>query len=544
MSIVLTIVAVIVIFSVLVLIHEYGHFLAARRSGIKVLEFGIGFPPRLFGKKIGETLYSVNAIPFGGFVKLFGEDATSPEIINHKRSFAHKSPWVRTKVVCAGVFMNFILAIALLTTGFIFGIEPLLVTEQDLFAHLAAGTITSEPGVFVKEVSHRDAAPGLSEGDKILSIDDVPVTESRQLEIFAKGKAVKDIDLVVAKKSGGPVERIHLPILSASSDFGVRLKPYTDFQSLVIAEVKPFSKSFEAGLAPGDHIIKVNGYLAHQMMEAGARESVIASGANTVNYLILRNGMLFEVPVRIADTRTVAIADVFKDSVAEKSGFQKGDLIVTIDGAEIRTPEQVQDILKSHPQKEMSYELSRNGAALRLNAVTGEKNVLGIALSSVTSFLNSELSLYYGNVLTSITEIKKVHYTPWNAFKQAIFESARLTTLTAKAFIVTLTSLVSKFTVPEEIGGPVQIAYYTHTFIREGFFALLRFTALLSLSLAVINVLPIPALDGGRLLFIVIEVIFKKRVSARIETAVHSIGFVLLLLLIGMVTYSDIVKLF
>ncbi|MEK7523998.1 MAG: site-2 protease family protein, partial [Patescibacteria group bacterium] len=125
MDIVLTIIAVIVIFSALVLIHEYGHFIMARRAGIKVEEFGIGFPPRLFKKKFGETLYTINAIPFGGFVKLYGEDSSDPKAQKSNRSFSSKSPWVRTKVVVAGVVMNFILAIVLLTIGFSFGTEPL-----------------------------------------------------------------------------------------------------------------------------------------------------------------------------------------------------------------------------------------------------------------------------------------------------------------------------------------------------------------------------------------------------------------------------------
>src|SRR5438552_12800 len=111
MDILLTIIAVIVIFSLLVIIHELGHFITARRNGIKVLEFGFGFPPRLWSKKVGETEYSINAIPFGGFVKLFGEDSSDKKVLENKRSFAGKSPWVRTKVVVAGVVMNLILAV-------------------------------------------------------------------------------------------------------------------------------------------------------------------------------------------------------------------------------------------------------------------------------------------------------------------------------------------------------------------------------------------------------------------------------------------------
>lgn len=534
--ILLTILAVIVIFSALVLIHEYGHFIAARRAGIKVLEFGIGFPPRLFGKRRGETLYSINAIPFGGFVKLFGEDASDPAILKHKRSFSHQTPWTRTKVVIAGVLMNFFLAIALLTLGFIFGIEPLLVTEQDLFSHLRAGNIAASPGVFIAEVIKKAESSGLLKGDQILAIDDRPVNFPEQLALFNKGKAKKDIDLTVRSKD--QVKKIHLPL--AGKDFGVALKPYTEFPRTVIFEIKTKSASAASGLQSGDVILKVNGNEVYypEHVETVLNEAISAT------FEILRGSQILTFSVDLPDARRVVLADVFAGSAAEIAGFQKGDLVLKINDTPIFEPRQVQEILRNNPGKPMQYTVLRSGHAEEIYAKTRENNLLGIALATVSSFKNSEISFYRGTLLTSIIEIKKVRYGPWKSFKQAISESFRLTGLTVNAFGRTIRQIVSRFEVPAEIGGPVQIAYYTHTFVKEGFFALLRFTALLSLSLAVINILPIPALDGGRLLFIVIEVLFKKRVNARLESLVHSIGFVLLLLLIALVTYSDITKLF
>ena len=98
-----------------------GHFAAAKRAGVKVEEFGFGLPPRIWGIKKGETLYSINWIPFGGFVRMLGEDASSHD----KRSFSNQSFWVQTKIVCAGVFMNLLMSFLLLTFGFLIGIEPL-----------------------------------------------------------------------------------------------------------------------------------------------------------------------------------------------------------------------------------------------------------------------------------------------------------------------------------------------------------------------------------------------------------------------------------
>lgn len=539
MDIILTIIAVVIIFSILVLIHEAGHFFAARRAGIKVLEFGIGFPPRLFEKKIGETTYTINAIPFGGFVKLYGEDATSEAVIKAKDSYAHKSPWVRTKVVVAGVLMNFILAIVLLTIGFTFGIEPLLVTEADLFAHLAQGNVKSAPGLFIGKVPDNLKSFGLEMGDKIVTIDDKAITDESQAGIFEKGGAKKDIDLTLVSAKG-VYKKIHVPLTGKDKSFGIDLKPFTQFPRLAILEIKKLSKSSKAGFKKGDQILQMNGteiYTPQDFDYALSRSQNIA-------FTILRDNQILEIPVTLPDKKSVVIAEIFSDSAAQKSGFIKGDIVVSISSTAISAPEQMQEILKKSGGKNLAYKLSRDGKELEITAKTGVNNMLGVALSQVNSFKNYEISTYRTSVLTSITEIKRVRYGPWTAFKQAVSESWRLTGITVNAFGRTLKTIVSRFSVPAEIGGPVQIAYYTHTFVQEGFFALLRFTALLSLSLAVINILPIPALDGGRLLFIAIEVIFKKRVNARFESFVHGIGFILLLGLIILVTYSDIIKLF
>jgi regulator of sigma E protease len=322
--------------------------------------------------------------------------------------------------------------------------------------------------------------------------------------------------------------------------FGIDLKPYTEFPRLTISEVKSDSASFHAGLRSGDTILQMN---SEEVYFPADFETILTESPN-VAFTVVRGSQIFEIPVALPDTKRVVVADVFIDSAAEKAGLKKGDIIISIDHTAITQPGHVQEVLKKNPRKEMTYRFSRGGREGELRTTADESNFLGVALSQVASFRNTEISVYRGSFLTSITEIKKVRYGPWKAFKQSISESIRLTGLTASAFGRTIGSLVSKFSVPAEIGGPVQIAYYTHTFIQEGFFALLRFTALLSLSLAVINVLPIPALDGGRLLFIIIEVITKRRVNAHFESLVHRVGFDLLLLLILIVTYSDITKLF
>ncbi len=156
-----------IILAALILVHEFGHFVVAKKSGIRVDEFGIGFPPKLYGKKYGETEYTVNAIPFGGFVKIFGEN---PEEVSkngkeNQRSFSHKPKLTQVAVLSAGVFFNLLFAWALLTSGFLIGL-PSSVSDQ-----LSQGTVSNASLTIVEVMKDSPAnLAGMKTGDTILSI--------------------------------------------------------------------------------------------------------------------------------------------------------------------------------------------------------------------------------------------------------------------------------------------------------------------------------------------------------------------------------------
>lgn len=367
--ILITIIAFIVIFSILVLVHEWGHFTMARRAGIKVEEFGIGLPPRakvIYKDKKG-TVYSLNWIPFGGYVRLYGEDSSDPKILKDKKSFASKSIGQRTSVIVAGVVMNFLLAWALITVGFMIGMKPFIVTQEDLQAGIEAGIVESQTIYYVHEVD-----------------------------------------------PGSPL---------ASTE-----------------------------LETGDYVISVNG---------------------------------------IAVTESMVLSDVIRPNSNTILNFR-------------------------HGEEEKSLSVTAN-----------EEGKVGMTISTENLIL----------------DVKKVRYPFYIAPIKAVGEIWRLSTLTIKMVGNVVVSIVSKFTVPEGVAGPVGIAKLTHTFAREGFMSLVQFTALLSISLGVINIMPFPALDGGRFLFIVFEVILRRRPNAKWEAVAHTVGFALLMLLIVMITWNDIVNL-
>jgi len=171
----LTAIIFIVILALLILVHELGHFLVAKRANIKVLEFGIGFPPRVWYKKVKETIYSINLIPVGGFVSMFGEQGDHDK---EKRSFAAQSVWVRSKVTVAGVIMNFLLAIVILIIYFSFG-NPPMVTDPATIVY--QDKIEFKTVVMQVEEGSAAAKAGIQEGDYIYKIDNQKIETTDQL---------------------------------------------------------------------------------------------------------------------------------------------------------------------------------------------------------------------------------------------------------------------------------------------------------------------------------------------------------------------------
>lgn len=362
----LTLIAFIVIFSVLILVHEWGHFKAARSGGVKVEEFGFGMPPKaatLYKDKAG-TNYTLNWIPFGGFVRLFGEDAHDPETLKDPRSFASKSIGRRAFIIVAGVLMNFALAWLLITIALTAGMRPFLATQADIEKGIAAGLIETRHVLYIHE---------LTENSVLKDSDVKPETAITQVN----GKEV-----------------------TTTEDFVKSLKPNA-----------------------------------------------------TVNLTVLEGE---------AQRTVTAKADA------------EGKLGVTI--------------------SEQDY----------------------------------------------ITSVKEIQYPIYKAPFYAAKEVVRLSYLTVKMLGDVVVSIVAKFAIPAGVSGPVGIFKMTGHFAQQGIIELLKFASLLSVSLGVINVMPFPALDGGRLLFIVFEILLRRKPNAKMEAIVHATGFALLMILIAIITWNDI----
>lgn len=370
MTLLLSAVAFLVLLSLLIMIHEFGHFSAARRAGVIVEEFGFGLPPRaktLFTQ--GGTRFTLNWIPFGGFVRLKGENAMNEKERKAKGSFGAASYLDRITILVAGVFMNFVLAIVLLTVGFSMGRWiPTYLTLEDMQAADAAGVIHLDMAVLIDEVQPEGAAAaaGVPAKSLLIAIDGVALTDPAHVVTLQEGKDRVTYTLMTGEK-----------------------------------------------------------FAEEQMIEVQPR-----------------------------DGKTGVVVGAFA----------------------------------------------------------------------------RELSAPLRNV--------------WDAFLLSLRESRVMMVQTVIGIGTLFTSLVSSGRVPDGITGIVGIAQLTHASVQAGFMTYLRLVALLSLSLAVLNILPFPALDGGRLLFVLTEMITNRPLNRRFEMATNAIGFSVLLLLIVLITFHDIISLF
>jgi len=540
MHILLTIIAFVVIFSVLVLIHEMGHFLMAKRAGIKVMEFGFGLPPRIWGKKVGETIYSVNWIPFGGFVRMMGEDSKSSLMLKNKRSFIAQSARTRFLVLIAGVTMNFILAWILLTAGYTAGMQPLLL-PSDVLNAVDKEQVIMQEGVTVKEVLPSSIAEklGVKAGDILYSVNGKVLEYDKVDKVFDSPvgtyKFIKSDGVFVDYV----VNETDISKTYESEDFGIKFYDVVPFPVVKVINLSDSSAAYLAGLRNGDSVLKINGARVYDTNEFYEK---IGAGQH-INMDVYREGVIYKIEFDTDVLKKVIISEVLPNTPAYKAKLLPGDVILSVDKQQKFFPEDVIDYVKVNLNKTITFLIERDGHTIFYYIKPNSEGRIGVLLSPLDVYGKGQQMSVYNSVLSSsILEIKNEKYPFYISAYKSFYEMVRLSKLTAIMFTDFVVDVVTTQTVAEDVAGPVGIATMTSVFVREGLVSLLRFMALLSLSLAVINVLPLPALDGGRILFVLFEMIFARRFNQKLEAIIHTIGYCLIILLILAVTYSDIEK--
>ncbi len=428
MSIAVIIILFIVALFVAICLHELGHFIVAKRAGVKVEEFGIGLPPRLFGIKRGETIYSVNAIPLGAFVKAAGEnDPTVP------RSLAGKRPWTRLGIYAAGPLVNIFLAFVLLSA----------------FLALPISTVASN-GLMVHSVAENSPAEkaGIEPGDIILEIEGQPVRGRGDVQNIVNS-VEEEADITLLLLRNGQEEQI-------------TLKP----------ELDPESQLLKIGVWPRWNIVS--------LAEEG--------------------------------------------SPAYEAGIRDGDTILSINEQPVYNAESISSALRSVEEgEEINLVLLRDGKETSLSLTNvGYQTVPGVELRWVDG-----------------THIEQERLPVW----KAVYEGANVI-VRMPALIIEAIPII-KESPDMALVGPIGAGQLMVEIVRSsGFSNILFMAGIISVGIAIFNLLPIPPLDGGGMLVAFIEGFRRgKRLSPRAVRLAYTIGTIFLIALVILVTFSDILRL-
>ncbi|MFQ3548125.1 MAG: RIP metalloprotease RseP [Armatimonadota bacterium] len=521
MEILQTAAALIFIFSFLVVAHEFGHYIFAKLSGMKVEEFAIGFGPKLFRYyKKNETEFTVHLIPLGGFVKIIGME---PDEEHLPDGFQAQSRGKRALTIFAGPLFSFLFGAAV----FIF---------VGLYWGFPDGTEMMNRVGFVNPQTEAHRI-GLRSGDTILKINGIEVStgddlinlihkkpgEKLELEIERKGK--------ILKKEGTP--RWMVQYLGAAWAFNENNKA-------VLGAVSPESTAGKIGLKENDILLSINGIeiksgndMISQIEAIGTTETYIEveRRVNTENKVIR-----YDVKPEIAWVRFGGVKWHFPQGYTSDIGdkrqtkyssetipFREYDILVSIDDIKINNADDLLDVVKNKDDnKAYKVVVERNG---------DEKVTLEVPYNS-----NIEMGVFVAYGLLGFQPQPKLVKTGFvESIKQAISSTIRL----AGMIVEVLTSKKIK----EEVGGPIMIAKITSSAVAIGPYYVFLTMGGLSLSLAFINLLPIPIVDGGHLVLIGLEAIRKKKLTQRQMQIWQTTGFFILAIILFLVISSDISKL-
>lgn len=483
-----TIIGFILGLSVLVVVHEWGHYIVAKLCGVRVEVFSIGFGPRLFGKMIGGTDFRVAPIPLGGYVKIHGQDpheeadgnpALAAAIASDPQSYHSKPVWQKIAIVFAGPAMNLILCFVLMPLVFLIGRTQYKILE--------------EPPVVigVKESSPAHTA-GLEPGDKILSLNGaaVPTWKELMTQISLVPTGGK-VDLRY-ERQGTEIEAVLTTVNNERfkkatglnqdvSYLGIEYYEFHD-NDPVVGEVSQGSPASQAGFMAGDRIIQLSGRPVKYWSEMTERIQVLHQG--------------------------IALPDTAGGCSLVTSGamVKEGDAMVGV---------------------ALTFGIERGGETLTLNVVPQYSDEIGAWIIGVSKGMSPELF-----------SVKR--YGLATAIVAGASESVRMLKLTGEVLWGLLRGRVRL----SQIGGPLQIAKVTGDAAQAGFGEYLFILAFLSLNLGVMNLLPIPVLDGGHISFMVIEGLWRRPLSPRFRQISTQMGLVTLLLLMLLVTANDLNSVF
>ncbi len=561
----------------LVFFHELGHFLVARWMGVRVLSFSIGFGPVVAQWQRNGTQYAVRALPLGGFVRMLGEDdvAGADEGEAPRRpgdplppdSFAAKAVWRRALIVAAGPAANFVLPVVVLFAGS-------LALDGQVVSHRVGTVLPGGPA----------AKAGLQTGDRVLEVDGEPVRHFRDLQRVISARPAKRVavridrggqEKVLSLTTDARVEA-QLPELGIIKRVG-RIQVLPDTQAAVVA-VTPDSAAWRAGLRSGERVLAVGDteVPGYWQMRAALDESRGATVALRVAPLsgepegpLHSEGrartVQLEVPASGSEGLTPAqavVGRVSPKSPAAEAGLRAGDELVEVQGQQVTSFFTLEDVLrKSYDAARGAEEnlgLAGDELIARLDAAV--KAPVAVKVRRVVDGAPQVVALSLRMRVTAREKSKRprLRVGMWPAQRYARPERvanperlgyalARTREEMTRAVKVTGLTVIGLFRgrVPmKEVGGPILMAQLATQAAEGGWGPFLQLMAWLSVNLAILNLLPIPMVDGGQLLFLSIEAVKREPVTLRTRMIASYAGLGFLFFVFVMVMKNDLQRLF
>ena len=425
-----TLLAFLFVLGVLIFVHELGHFLAARRHGVRVLTFSLGFGPKVLTVTRGGTEYCVSVIPLGGYVKMAGENPDDPRS-GQDDEFLSKSKWQRFQILFAGPLMNIILAVVVLAFVLSQGAQVPVYLDQ------APVVGAVEPGSPAEQA-------GLRRDDRIVTV---------------AGRAVDTWEDLLIAIGTRPDRDVGVTLLRAGAT--------------VTATVRPTAEG------------------RYEIGNIGA----------------------------LPDINPV-VASVIPGDPAEAAGLLGGDVVLAVDGERMVTRTQLIDVISSSAGRALRLTVRRGSEQLTLTGTPeqrGDRGMMGFYISEPTKTFNPG---------------------PLEAVRLSVernYESSGL-------IFRTLGGLFTGETSVRQLQGPVGIAQLSGESAEQGYLALLSLMAMLSINLGILNLMPVPVLDGGHILILLLEGVSRRDFSMQVKEKMLLAGFVVLMMLMVTVIYNDLTR--
>lgn len=534
-------IAFVLLLGILVFVHELGHFMVARWCGVRVEVFSLGFGKKIWTTVRGDTTYAVSVVPLGGYVKMYG-DQPGQEVPEEdkKVSFTHKNVWQRIAIVLAGPLMNFFFAIL------VFGIVAMAGID---YRGPVVGDI--EPGTQAFE-------SGFRSGDRIVSVGGEAVTTFDQIAKKMNKAIGSELTFTVQREGGSPIEisaairGIENPNPLSLDEVIGDVDGLSTMARASVVGVPENSTVWALGLRTGDRITKINDQQISRWTEL--EHSLAIANPNAPVQITLERGegpQKQNMDLTLAGTghpvsaaflrieKTDLYLDkVVPDSPAAKAGLKDGDRLVSINGYALTKWEEVLERIKGYDgENGVAIEFAREGELQTTKVVplvTSQVNAFGAEDKRYTIGIIPLIRIAMPDIVSVQT------MNPIAAIGTGIQQTWDFSVITVLSFVRLFQSKIS----PKTLGGVLSIGQAAGETMKMGFTKFLTMMAIISVNLFVLNLLPIPVLDGGHLVFYTIEAVKGSPLSLRKMEMAQQVGMFLLMGLMVFALFNDVTRLF